>query len=74
MAVSAYRSLSLSGFDQSTSMAMEGDMDIDMDIDLGPVPDLEAFQLVCTSNAFNELIDGNKCSDRNRSNISRLSV
>lgn len=74
MAVSAYRSLSLSGFDQSTSMAMEGDMDIDMDIDLGPVTDLEAFQLVRLPNASNGLMDGNRCSDRNRSNISRLSV
>ena len=52
MAVSAYPSVSLSGLDQSTSMAMDGDMDIDMDIDLGPVADLDVFQPVCTSDPF----------------------
>lgn len=52
MGVSAYPSVSLSGLDQSTSMAMEGDMDTDMDIDLGPVADLEVFQPVRTSGAF----------------------
>lgn len=49
-------------------------MDIDMDIDLGPVADLEAFQPVCASNASSGLVDGNTCSDQNRSNLSRLSV